>query len=78
MLEIYKISAASPIDFAAEELKRYLRMMMPEAGQITVRYVPEAIEGLRVGLLSDFGLEDSDVENSYMDGSTYNTRRRWR
>ncbi len=71
MLCISKISAASAIDFAAEELKRYLRMMMPEIGNISVRHDPSAREGLRVGLLSDFGLDDTDVEDAYMDEILY-------
>ncbi len=71
MLTIYKVSAASAIDFAAEELKRYLRMMMPEIGQITVCYAPEAKEGFRVGLLSDFSLPDADVEDAHMDEILY-------
>lgn len=71
MLTVYKVSAASAVDFAAEELKRYLRMMMPEAGNITVKYDPEANKGFRVGLLSDFGLDDTDVEDSYLDEILY-------
>ncbi len=71
MLKIYKISSASPIDFAAEELKRYFRMMMPEAGDISVQYDPSARDGFRVGLLSDFGLDDTDVEDPYLDEILY-------
>jgi hypothetical protein len=71
MLSIYKTSSASAIDFAAEELKRYIRMMMPEAGQILVQYNPMAERGLRVGLLSDFGLADGDVEDAYLDEILY-------
>ena len=41
MLAIHKLSSASAIDFAAEELRRYLRMMMPEAGLIPVRITSE-------------------------------------
>ena len=37
MLKIYKIDASPVIDFAAEELKKYLRMMMPMDGEITVK-----------------------------------------
>ena len=61
MLTIYKVSSACAIDFAAEELKRYLRMMMPEGGQIRVCCDRAAKDGFRLGLLSDFGLDDSDV-----------------
>jgi len=63
MLTIYKLRALSPVDFAAEELKKYLRMMMPECGDIQIRYDPNAKEGFRLGLLEDFGLpfEGEDV-----------------
>ena len=71
MISIYKTSSATPIDFAAEELKRYLRMMIPEAGHCNVKFTPGAKDGFRVGLLSDFGLPDSDVEDSHMDEIMY-------
>ncbi len=32
MFEIKKLRADHVVDFAAEELKKYLRMMMPQAG----------------------------------------------
>ena len=71
MLSINKCSAASAIDFAAEELRRYLRMMMPEGGHIAVGYAPGATEGFRVGLLSDLGLFDRDVADPEMDEILY-------
>ncbi len=63
MLTIHKIRADHVIDFAAEELKKYLRMMMPEAGDVAIDYAPEATEGFRLGLLEDFSLpcEAEDV-----------------
>ena len=56
MLTIYKLRAHHVFDFAAEELKKYLRMMMPECGDIAIVCDPEAKEGFRLGLLEDFGL----------------------
>ena len=56
MLKINKLRADHVLDFAAEELKKYLRMMMPECGDIAIAYAPEAQEGYRLGLLEDFGL----------------------
>jgi len=58
MYKIKKRSLAEPIDFAAEELKKYLRMMMPKCGEIQIFYDPEATDGFRLGLLEDFGLEN--------------------
>lgn len=56
MMYIYKIRSHPVIDFAAEELKKYLRMMMPESGSFPITYDPYAQSGLRLGLLSDFNL----------------------
>ena len=38
MLQIKKLRADNVLDFAAEELKKYLRMMMPHNGEITISY----------------------------------------
>ena len=43
---INKISLHSPVDYAAEELKKYLRMMMPECSEIKIKYPPDADDGL--------------------------------
>ena len=51
MLSINKARADHVIDFAAEELKKYLRMMMPYGGDISISYSPEAKTDLRVGLM---------------------------
>ena len=53
---IYKKRANHTIDFAAEELKKYLRMMMPEKGDIPITLDPAATQGFRLGLLEDFDL----------------------
>ena len=59
MLTINKIRADHVIDFAAEELKKYLRMMMTEGGDVPISYDPEAKDGFRLGLLEDFGLSSA-------------------
>ncbi|MBO5339432.1 MAG: DUF4838 domain-containing protein [Oscillospiraceae bacterium] len=56
MYHIYKVASNTVVDFAAEELKKYLRMMMPRCGDITIDYKPDATEGFRLGLMADFGL----------------------
>ena len=71
MLTINKITSDSTVDFAAEELKKYLRMMMPEAGDIKISYDPEAKEGFRLGLMQDFGLDVSDAEDPELDDILY-------
>ena len=55
-MQINKLRADHTIDFAAEELKKYLRMMTPERGEIAISYDPEAKDGFRLGLLEDFPL----------------------
>ena len=71
MLTINKITSASPIDYAAEELKKYLRMMMPECGDIKIAYNPLAADGFRLGLMQDFGLDVSDAEEPELDDILY-------
>ena len=67
MYSIYKITSNPTVDFAAEELKKYLRMMMPYANEIAIKYDPAAKDGLRLGLMSDFGLDTSEAEDLFLD-----------
>jgi len=66
MLQIKKMRADHVIDFAAEELKKYLRMMMPQRGDIAISYEPQATDGFRLGLLEDFDLP-SEAEDPVLD-----------
>ena len=38
MYKIYKTTISSPVDYAAEELKKYLQMMMPQCGDAGFRF----------------------------------------
>ena len=67
MYTINKITSDHVVDFAAEELKKYLRMMMPRCGEIAIKYAPEAHDGFRLGLMSDFGLDTSESDNIELD-----------
>ena len=83
MFVINKLRADHVVDFAAEELKKYLRMLMPRCGEIAICYAPEAKDGFRLGLLEDFGLPceaedvvlddivhiDTDLEGGILAGS---------
>ena len=71
MFSINKITANPTVDFAAEELKKYLRMMMPRSGDINILYSPGALGGFRLGLMCDFGLDCSDAENLELDDVVY-------
>ena len=68
--KIYRVNNDSVIDFAAQELKKYLRMMMPRCGEIPVTFDAEAKDGFRIGVYSDFGMT-ANVENSYLDDAVY-------
>ena len=71
MLQINKLRADHVLDHAAEEMKKYLRMMMPEGGDITIAYNPNAKDGFRLGLMQDFGLDVSDVKDTELDDILY-------
>ena len=71
MFYINKITSSSTIDYAAEELKKYLRMMMPEGGDVKISYDPEAKDGFRLGLMQDLGLDISDAEDPELDDILY-------
>ncbi len=58
MFYIKKMRCDHVIDHAAEELKKYLRMMMPDEGDVAISFEPDAKDGFRLGLLEDFGLEN--------------------
>jgi len=65
------VSSHSAIYYAAEELRKYLRMMMPDAGDFSVRYDPAAKCGFCLGLMQDFGLDTSDAEDTALDDVLY-------
>jgi len=67
MYKIYKITSNPVVDFSAEELKKYLRMMMPRCGNITIEYNPAATDGFRLGLMADFHLDTSEAGDLELD-----------
>ena len=67
MYKICKITPNHTVDFAAEELKKYLRMMMPRCGEIEIVYDPSAVSGFRLGVMSDFGLDTSESDDITLD-----------
>ena len=71
MLTINKITSHSTVDFAAEELKKYLRMMNPNGGDVRIAYDPAAKDGFRLGLMQDLGLDVSDVKDTVLDDILY-------
>ena len=71
MKRIYKVSEASPIDCAAEELKKYLRMMDPDGGDVLIACGEGDGEGYRLGLMTELGLDVSDVKDPELDDVIY-------
>jgi len=71
LFQIHKITSHHVVDFAAEELKKYLRMMMPSCGEIAIAYTPDATTGFRLGLTKDFGIDPCQVENPRLDDLIY-------
>ena len=64
---IHKITLSPTVDFAAEELKKYLRMMMPRCGEIGIKFDPTATTGFCLGLMSDFCLDTSEAADLSLD-----------
>ena len=71
MIQMAKMSAHPTIDFAAEELKKYLRMMLPRCGEIPILFQPGAARGFRLGLMADFGLDTADADDLKLDDIVY-------
>ncbi|MBE5782517.1 MAG: DUF4838 domain-containing protein [Clostridiales bacterium] len=71
MLFINKTSNHEVVDYAAHELKKYLRMMQPGCGDVKIAYAPDSDCGFRIGLMQDFGLDVSDVKEPELDDILY-------
>lgn len=67
---VNKLTACSAVDFAAEELRKYLRMMDPTA-VVRIAYDPSAKDGFRLGLMQELGLDVSDVSDPLLDDLLY-------
>ena len=67
MYTIHKITSHPVVDFAAEELKKYLRMLMPRCGEIPIAYDPNALTGFRLGLMTDFSLDTGESKDIALD-----------
>ncbi len=67
MYKIFKYSNHPTVDFAAEELKKYLRMMMPRCGEITVCSDERDSDGFVLALCSDIGIAIPDGCDAELD-----------
>lgn len=70
-MDIYKFSQNHVVDFAAEELKKYIMMMEPRKNAPEIFVGADKGEGLKIGLMRDFGLESYAKGNTYLDDSIY-------
>ena len=71
MFKINVVTINETVIFAAEELKKYLRMMMTEVGHFDICFDTNAKDGIRLGLMQDFGLDVSDVKDTKLDDIIY-------
>lgn len=71
MFKIYTLNTNETVFFAAHELRKYLRMMMPECGDIRIEYDPQATDGFRLGLMQQLSLDVSDAEDVELDDILY-------
>ena len=71
MFKIYTLSTNETVGFAAHELRKYLRMMMPDCGDIRIAHDPAAQDGFRLGLMQELGLDTSDVKDTELDDILY-------
>lgn len=68
-MNIIKVSDNHVVVFAAEELRKYIMMMMPENS--TPMFAANTEAGMKLGLMSDFGLDISDCEDPLLDDIIY-------
>lgn len=67
MYQIKKVRIDCTVDFAAEELKKYLCMMMPDAGYVPITCEPGAANGFRLGTFEDFGIPFEGTDTALDD-----------
>jgi len=63
------------LEYAASELKKYVRMMMPMTKEPHIMHEDSTsgkkLNGIRIGFMSDFGLDTSDAEDIALDDIIY-------
>ena len=70
-MDIYKFSQNHVADFAAVELKKYIMMMEPRERAPEIYCGTGSEVGLKIGLMSDFGLDAYAEGNVHLDDSIY-------
>lgn len=67
MYKIFKYTDHPTVDFAAEELKKYLRMMMPRCGEITICREERDSDGFVLALCPDIGISLPETDEPELD-----------
>ncbi len=67
MYKIFKYTTHPTVDFAAEELKKYLRMMMPRCGEITICSDERDGDGFVLAICSDIGISLPETDAPELD-----------
>lgn len=67
MYKIFKYTAHPTVDFAAEELKKYLRMMMPRCGEIEITADERDGDGFVLAVCADIGIELPETDAPDLD-----------
>jgi hypothetical protein len=63
MYRIFKITSSPAVDFAAEELKKYMRMMMPECGESFI--AGDEAAALFKKFLADLGPRECEIQTCF-------------
>ncbi|MBO5967183.1 MAG: DUF4838 domain-containing protein [Clostridia bacterium] len=67
MYKIFKYSSHPTVDFAAEELKKYIRMMMPRCGEIEITTDERDGDGFVLALSADIGIDMPETDVPELD-----------
>lgn len=67
MYKIFKYTPHPTVDFAAEELKKYLRMMMPRCGEIEITTDERDGDGFVLAICADIGIDLPETDEPELD-----------
>ncbi len=71
MSRIYICKEDTAVVYAAEELKKYLKMLRPDASDVEISFNKNGTDGFRLGLMQDFGLDVYDAVDTALDDILY-------
>lgn len=71
MFYINKLSSSQTVDLAAEELKKYLLMMMPCCGGVQISHITDAVSGFKLGLMQELSIPIPEGTDPILDDIIY-------